>query len=174
MYVNLILGSVDIENSSDLERVIDMRGGWKELVESGKVSKESALALVKLSLENRFSYEWRDHFDFVKGGVVKWEVCPVAPNEEGRSVPWLQRRKCVYTVEYVLNANTIEPVDDLPEQLEDFLRAGLQHDAGGRGEYFRELFDASTKESRAKELSREDEKKERLYFRALRQISVRG
>ncbi len=174
MYVNLILGSVDIENPFDLARVVQTPSGWKELVESGKVSRERALSVVKLSLENRFSYEWRDFFDFQKGGVVKWDVCPVAPNQEGRSVPWLQRRKCVYTVEYVLKSNTIEPVDDLPEQLEDFLREGIQHDASGRGEYFRELFDASTKEGRAKELSREDAKKEKLYFRALRQISVRG
>lgn len=174
MYVNMIVGFVDIERQSDLERVIEMQGGWKALVESGKVSRERALRVVKLSLENRFAYEWRDHFDFQLGGVVKWEVYPVAPNEEGRSVPWLQRRKCVYAVEYVLKSNTIAPVDDLPEELEDFMRDGLQHDAAGRSEYFQELFDSKTAECRAKELSREDAKKERLYFKALRQISVRG
>lgn len=173
MYVNMIVGSVDIGKQSDLERVLQTPSGWKELVDSGKVSRERALSVVKLSLENRFSYEWNNFFDFQKGGVVKWEVYRVA-KQNVFSVPWVLRRTLVASVDYDVSKDVIAPVDVLPEELEDFLRVGVQHDAAGRAEYFRELFDASTKESRAKDLLREDEKRERLYFKALRQISVRG
>lgn len=173
MYVNMIVGSVDTEKPEDLARVLERPSGWKELVDSGKVSKESALAVVKLSLENRFSYEWRDYFDVVKGGVVKWEVHRVAEQNE-YAVPWLLRSKLIATVEFEVSKNVIEPVDALPEALEDFLREGLQHDAGGRADFLREYFDVSTADARRKEMGREDAKRERLYFRALRQMSVRG
>lgn len=173
MYVNLILGSVDLEKQEDLERVLQTRSGWKELVDSGKVSKESALAVVKLSLENRFAYEWSESIDREKGGVVSLRVYRVKPQGDV-AVPWLERRDWIDTVEYFIVPNTIEPMCDFPEALEDFLREGMQHDAGGRAEYLREYFDIATTDARRKEMDRQDAKKERLYFRALRQISVRG
>ena len=54
--VNLIIGRIDVDNKEELEGILQKCKGWKYLVDSAKVSKEDALAMIKASLDNRYEY----------------------------------------------------------------------------------------------------------------------
>lgn len=126
MFVNKDIGNVNLQDKSVLEGLISKHYTFKHLIDNNIISKEQAVNLVEISINNKLCYNYGEskpqEYD---NGDYQYVKIYELPNPQ--DINWKTQKKLLAEVRLYDSRIVINNKSGIDEKIIDFIKSGFSH-----------------------------------------------